>query len=643
MNTLKIQNTSGITENIKYKTINKLYDLLKNITLTNSHSLQGRLEAIHAHKTPVMFLTQNFNKLFINITDEYYIEFSDNNVKKMMSELYGDSYGEVILSNVNVTSLSDTFSKSKMQQTFSEEDGDWEIISFNELSQFTQINKLNQSVFQNQTELLSVDLTNITQLGKLNFSGCTKLNNLGDTSNITSISGEENFKNCSSLTSFNISPNLKTINTSTFRYCTNLTEIDLTNVETINNNAFEECNITGELRLPNIVSLGGEAFKNCKNITSITDLGTLTTFKEAAYGGTGYGPFIGCSGLISVILPETLTSIVRHSFIGCTSLTTVFGGENVTVIKDNAFQGCTSLENVEFNFNNITTINHGVFDGCQNLSIETLSLPNITGELGGISFRDCKKLKYINNLGECSSFGSRYNGGTMYGPFTNCTSLISVNLPPTLTTLGKGAFYNCTSLTTIDLTYITIIDEFAFQHCTSLTTINNSNNVVSINYKAFIDCISLTNIDTSNVETINSNAFKNCTLLSNINVLKVKTLGSNSFENSGVNGGKLIFRDILSIGASSFYNSKYSYLEFGENLTSISSAAFWNSPNLTTLVFRSIVPPTYTDASNRVFLYNMTNLTIYVPDQSINDYKTASDLWSRMADNIKGISELPTS
>ena len=125
----------------------------------------------------------------------------------------------------------------------------------------------------------------------------------------------------------------------------NLTEIDLTNVETINNNAFEECNITGELRLPNIVSLGGEAFKNCKNITSITDLGTLTTFKEAAYGGTGYGPFVNCSGLISVILPETLTSVAKHSFAGCTSLTTVFGGENVTVIKDYAFQGCTSLEN----------------------------------------------------------------------------------------------------------------------------------------------------------------------------------------------------------------------------------------------------------------------------------------------------------
>ena len=80
---------------------------------------------------------------FLSYYGENYIEFSDNNVKKMMSELYGDSYGEVILSNVNVTSLSDTFSKSKMQQTFSEEDGDWEIISFNELSQFTQINKLN--------------------------------------------------------------------------------------------------------------------------------------------------------------------------------------------------------------------------------------------------------------------------------------------------------------------------------------------------------------------------------------------------------------------------------------------------------------------------------------------------------------------
>jgi hypothetical protein len=37
----------------------------------------------------------------------------------------------------------------------------------------------------------------------------------------------------------------------------------------------------------------------------------------------------------------------------------------------------------------------------------------------------------------------------------------------------------------------------------------------------------------------------------------------------------------------------------------------------------------------------MTGVTIYVPDASLNDYKTTG-LWANMANNIKGLSELPS-
>lgn len=56
------------------------------------------------------------------------------------------------------------------------------------------------------------------------------------------------------------------------------------------------------------------------------------------------------------------------------------------------------------------------------------------------------------------------------GAFSACTSLISVNIPNSVTSIGNGAFSDCTSLTSINIpNSVTSIGNGAFSDCTNLT------------------------------------------------------------------------------------------------------------------------------------------------------------------------------
>ena len=67
------------------------------------------------------------------------------------------------------------------------------------------------------------------------------------------------------------------------------------------------------------------------------------------------------------------------------------------------------------------------------------------------------------------------------------------------------------------------------------------------------------------------------------------------------------------------------------------TAAFQNCSSLKELTFLMITPPTYLSTLN-----NCSKLeTIYVPDESVDTYKTATG-WSQFADKFKPLSEKPT-
>ena len=73
-------------------------------------------------------------------------------------------------------------------------------------------------------------------------------------------------------------------------------------------------------------------------------------------------------------------------------------------------------------------------------------------------------------------------------------------------------------------------------------------------------------------------------------------------------------------------------------VTSIASYAFVFCSGLVYMIFEPTTPPTL--ANNNSFA-NTNNCPIYVPDASVNDYKTAAN-WSNLASRIFPISDLTT-
>ena len=75
--------------------------------------------------------------------------------------------------------------------------------------------------------------------------------------------------------------------------------------------------------------------------------GAVTIPTEVTYEGTTYSvtsigidAFLDCSGLTSVVIPNSVTSIGNHAFNSCSGLTSVVIPNFVTSIGDNAFWGC---------------------------------------------------------------------------------------------------------------------------------------------------------------------------------------------------------------------------------------------------------------------------------------------------------------
>jgi len=67
-------------------------------------------------------------------------------------------------------------------------------------------------------------------------------------------------------------------------------------------------------------------------------------------GGTSIGDsaFYGCTGLTSVTIPSSITTIQYESFRGCTGLTSITIPSSVTSIGYYVFSGCSGLTSVTF-------------------------------------------------------------------------------------------------------------------------------------------------------------------------------------------------------------------------------------------------------------------------------------------------------
>ena len=124
--------------------------------------------------------------------------------------------------------------------------------------------------------------------------------------------------------------------------------------------------------------MGSSAFYGCSGLTSITIPNSVTSIG-------GYA-FSNCSGLTSVTIPNSVTSIGGYAFSNCSGLTSVTIGNSVTSIGSSAFSGCIGLTSITIP-NSVTTIGDLAFSGCSSLDYFACGL-KVTS-IGKEAFSDC--------------------------------------------------------------------------------------------------------------------------------------------------------------------------------------------------------------------------------------------------------------
>ena len=115
-----------------------------------------------------------------------------------------------------------------------------------------------------------------------------------------------------------------------------------------------------------LTTISSYAFWECTDLTEVTLPSTLETIGSSA--------FAYCSGLTAIELPKSLKTLQYSAFFGCTSLTTIdLSGTEVAEINAGVFRGCSSLTSVSFGPDTNKFCNT-VFVGCSSLTTIDLSL-----------------------------------------------------------------------------------------------------------------------------------------------------------------------------------------------------------------------------------------------------------------------------
>jgi len=214
-----------------------------------------------------------------------------------------------------------------------------------------------------------------------------------------------------------------------------------------------------------------------------------TDFKVTSIGESA---FEGCK-ITSIDIPSTVTDINERSFYKCSSLKTVSGGSGVVSLDDQAFDSCWNLQT--FAPANIETIGAKAFCGCSKLTAITTDDVKTIGDEAFLSCSSLSAFKVggkLESIGECvfslcenlNSFqgsSDKYyvqTDGILYSKLIDgkkdlvrCPANMSGNVTVAdgTTRLAGGSFSSCKTVTSIELPEsVTEIGKDSFTYCEKL-------------------------------------------------------------------------------------------------------------------------------------------------------------------------------
>lgn len=93
-----------------------------------------------------------------------------------------------------------------------------------------------------------------------------------------------------------------------------------------------------------------------------------------------------CTGLTSVTIPNSVTSIREFAFACCDGLTSITIPNSITSIDESAFAYCRELKSITIP-DSVTTIGESAFEGC--IELTSVTIPNSVISINDSAFWDC--------------------------------------------------------------------------------------------------------------------------------------------------------------------------------------------------------------------------------------------------------------
>jgi hypothetical protein len=247
-----------------------------------------------------------------------------------------------------------------------------------------------------------------------------------------------------------------------------------------------------------IKQIATAAFRGCSGLTSVTIPNSVTSIGKLAFEGTAFynNPSNWDKG--ALYLGDCLIRLA-DGYVGDYNIK-----ESTRLIADGAFDGCSGLSSITIP-NSVTSIGEDAFYDCSGLT--SVTIPNSVTSIGEYAFYDCSGLTSVTIGNSVTSIGDR--------AFLGCSSLTSITIPNSVTEIGGAVFCRCENLTTVVLSknmtslpsYVGADDTYGFfENCSSLTSITIPESVEYIGDYAFVVCSSLTSITMPNSVTVRGGA-----------------------------------------------------------------------------------------------------------------------------------------
>ena len=446
---------------------------------------------------------------------------------------------------------------------------------------------IDNSAFANCTELTSIVIPNsVTSIGYSAFSGCSRLKSItlpfiGDGSTKTHFGYIFGAKTYSENLSY-VPKSLKEVivngNARIYEYafysCQNLDSLIIsTSVTNIEKSAFEKCTGLTRITIP-FIGDGGFLMTHFGYIFGATEYNQNSDYipkslKNVTITGGIYidsYAFCGCSELVCITLPNSITSIGDRAFLNCNRLVEVYNLSNLPIqcgSSDYGYVGyyakiihtstneptkliesngvvyyvdelekiAVGLVNYEVSSiildNDCASIYNSASQNCSKLI--NIVIPNSISSIEDNAFNGCVRLVEIYNLSnlpiQCglSDYGYiGYYAKIIHTSINESTNLIESNgviyyVDELEKIAVKPVDYKCSTI--ILDNDCTSIYNSAFQNCLELTNITIPDSVTSIGVLAFVGCSKLVSINIpSNVISIGDGAFNSCTALTSVTI-----------------------------------------------------------------------------------------------------------------------------